>query len=82
MKKNYIKPQIAYESFQLSTSIAASCALLATSSAQYVCPVTDPESGFILFADSPASSCDTVPVGGSDSVCYDIPVANWNVLTS
>ena len=45
MKKTYIKPQIAYESFQLSTSIATGCALLSTSAAQYICPVEDAESG-------------------------------------
>ena len=50
--------------------------------AQFVCPVVDPDSGFMLFADSPASPCDTVPVGGSDSVCYDVPIANWNVFSS
>ncbi len=82
MKKPYIKPQIAYESFQLSTSIAASCALLGSVAAQYVCPVEDPDSGFLIFADGLTSPCDTVPVGGNDSVCYDIPVANWNVLHS
>lgn len=82
MKKNYIKPQIAFESFQLSTSIAASCALLGAEHAQYVCPVTDPDSGFTIFTDELSSPCDTAPIGGSDSVCYDIPVANWNVLTS
>lgn len=81
MKKPYVKPQIAYESFQLSTSIAASCALLGTNSAQYVCPVEDPESGFLFFADGVTSPCDTVPIGG-DSICYDIPTANWNVFSS
>ena len=80
MKKPYVKPQIAFESFQLSTSIAASCALLGSQLAQYVCPVTDPESGFVLFADSVASPCDTVPTNGS--ICYDVPVANWNVFSS
>lgn len=81
MKKSYVKPQIAYESFQLSTSIAAGCALLSTNAAQYVCPVEDPESGFMIFAETNAL-CDTTPVGGNDSICYDIPVANWNVLSS
>lgn len=81
MKKTYIKPQIAFESFQLSNSIAASCALLGTASAQYVCPITDPESGFTLFANHVAA-CDTTPVGGNDSICYDVPLANWNVFSS
>ena len=82
MKKIYVKPQITYESFQLSTSIAAGCALLSTNALQYVCPVEDPDSGFMIFQDTAASACDTAPIGGNDSVCYDIPVANWNVLSS
>lgn len=82
MKKAYVKPQIAYESFQLSTSIASGCALLGSNAARYICPVTDPDSGFTLFADDIASPCDTAPVGGNDTVCYDVPVANWNVLSS
>ncbi len=82
MKKPYIKPQIAFESFQLSTSIAASCALLGTTSAQYVCPVEDPDSGFKIFAEDITSLCDTAPMGGNDSICYDVPSENWNVFSS
>ena len=82
MKKPYIKPQIAFESFQLSTSIAASCALLGTNSAQYVCPVEDPDSGFMLFAEDITSLCDTAPMGGNDGICYDVPLENWNVFSS
>ncbi len=82
MKKIYVKPQIAYESFQLSTSIATGCALLSTGIAQYICPVEDAESGFLIFADSAASQCDTVPVGGNDSVCYDVPTESWKVFSS
>ncbi len=82
MKKAYVKPQIVFESFQLSTSIAASCALIGTQLAQYVCPFEDPDSGFLIFAESVASPCDTAPVGGNDSVCYDVPNESWNVLSS
>lgn len=81
MKKTYIKPQIVYESFQLSTSIANGCELYPTTSAQYFCPVEDIETGFLLFADSAASPCDTAPPDGSQ-ICYDVPTANWNVLLS
>ena len=80
MKKTYVKPQIAYESFQLSTSIANGCELYPTNLAQYVCPVEDPDTGFSLFADNQASLCDTVPANGK--ICYDVPNANWNVLQS
>ncbi len=79
MKKSYVKPQIKYESFQLSTSIATSCALLGSNSAQYVCHVQDPDTGWNYFAET-NNLCDTVPVNGN--ICYDVPVANWNVMNS
>ncbi len=78
MKKKYIKPQITFESFQLSTTIA-SCAIMGTNLAQYVCPVEDPEWGWMYFADS-NNLCDMVP--GNGEICYDVPVANWNVTNS
>lgn len=78
MKKTYVKPQIVFESFQLSTSIAASCDLLGSQSAQYVCPVTDPETEFTIFTEL----CDTVPVGGNDSICYNVSEQNWTVFSS
>ncbi|MBQ4573076.1 MAG: hypothetical protein IJA80_07345 [Clostridia bacterium] len=77
MKKTYIKPQIAYESFQLSTSIASSCALLGSQQAQYVCPVTDPDTGFSIFTEL----CDVVPANGM-TPCYDVPSENWMVFSS
>ncbi len=80
MKKPYVKPEITFESFQLSTSIAKSCTFLGTNSAQYVCPVEDPDTGWMIFADDVASPCDTGPANGN--ICYDIPVANWNVQSS
>ncbi len=80
MKKIYVKPQIVFELFQLSTSIASGCDLLGSQSAQYVCPVTDPDTGFAIFAEDISSPCDTAPVGGN--VCYDVPSENWMVFSS
>ena len=77
MKKTYVKPQIAYESFQLSTSIAASCALFGTNLAQYICPVEDPDTGLTIFTDL----CQVVPANGM-TPCYDVPSENWNVFSS
>ena len=81
MKKTYTKPLIVYESFKLSTNIAASCTFLGTQSAQYTCPVYDPQFGFNIFAETTVD-CDMTPPGGNDSICYDIPIANSNVFSS
>lgn len=80
MKKDYVKPQIAYESFQLSTSIAATCALLGAESAQYICPVYDKENNLSYFADSTVL-CEIVPVNGM-TPCYDVPSESWMVFSS
>ncbi len=81
MKKLYIKPLAVYEGIQLSANASGSCSLLGTQAAQYVCPVEDPNLGLYIFAETTAA-CDTIPPDGNDSVCYDIPVANFNVFTS
>lgn len=80
MKKRYIKPQIVFESFELSSNIAAGCSLLSSPSAAYVCPVTDPELGFTIFASN--SVCDFIPPGDHDQICYDVPLASTNVFES
>lgn len=80
MKKNYVKPQIIFESFELSSSIAAGCALLSTPQAEYVCPVTDPEFGYTIF--SSGGICDYSAPGDNDQICYDVPLAGTNVFES
>ncbi len=79
MKKRYVKPKIIFESFELSSSIAAGCALLSTPQAAYICPVTDPELGFTIFS---SESCDMSSPGDNDQICYDVPLAGANVFES
>lgn len=81
MKKPYIRPVMAFESLALSASAGtgAGCGLLATNSPEYVCPVTDPESGWTLF--SSYDNCMMIPPS-NDEICYDIPLANNNVFGS
>ncbi len=80
MKKQYIKPQIMFDSFELTDCIAAGCAFLNSNIQPYVCAVLDKELGFTLFTD--IGICDSTPPGGNDSICYHIPVADYNVYTS
>lgn len=80
MKKTYVKPQIAYESFQLSTSIATNCVLLGSTAAQYVCPVHDDELELTYFAESTAL-CDVVPANGMNP-CYDVSSPSMTVFSS
>ena len=83
MKKAYKKPEIFFESFNLSSSIAAGCAEKA-GHGEYICPVeTDFGTGPIkIFADGEASGCDTYFSGVEDSLCYHVPSESLNIFAS
>lgn len=76
MKKTYVKPQILFDSFELSQDIAAGCRILSNNQ-EYQCPVYDPELGVSIFT----TQCDMEPVNG-DSICYHVPVGDNNVFGS
>lgn len=80
MKKTYIKPQVVFDCFELTDSIAAGCAFLSSNMAPYACPVLDEEFGYTLFTDM--GTCDSTPPGGNDSICYHVPTADYSVYTS
>lgn len=69
MKKTYVKPQVYFESFQLSANIAAGCGpttKLATEQAQ--CGFDD-GSGKIIFLQD-ITGCAYGQDEGSNSICY------------
>ena len=80
MKKKYESPKIVFESFRLSTSIAASCDFLSTNQSPFVCPVIIPDNGITIFTNS--SACDYTAPGNNDQICYDVPLENHNVFSS
>lgn len=80
MKKLYQSPQILFESFELSSSVAAGCGVISKPSAAYVCPVIDPEFGFTIF--SATNVCDYTSPDAFDRVCYNIPLENNSVFSS
>lgn len=79
MKKQYIAPDICFESFELSADIAAGCGLIGSNSAQMVCPVYDPESGWTLLT---IANCDMPPASENDTICYHVPLGSNNVFSS
>lgn len=79
MKKKYEKPQILFDSFELSQDIAAGCRYDTTNQVQYVCPAIDPELGMSIFA---GGNCDMTPPSGNDRICYHVPTAGNNVFGS
>ena len=81
MKKTYVKPQVFFEDFQLSASIAAGCEYT-TNHAMNVC-VYQIVGGRNVFIDARTNCVDiTVPDGQYGNVCYHVPAGTSNLFTS
>ena len=79
MKKAYKKPQLYFESFQLSASIAATCSLIINVNGS-MCPVTDPGLGITYYADT--NMCSYTPGPGDIKICYDTNAVDDNQVFS
>lgn len=83
MKKVYQKPQIFYESFRLSETIAGSCGgNIANFGDPYICSLFVDDLGFSVF--NTMGVCDSTPPNPyqDDSICYNVPVDNMSGFTS
>lgn len=76
MKKKYVKAQIIFESFEMSSNIAA-CGYIRDESGV----ITDSETGLIVLSQTTAGCVVKVP-GGNDGLCYDVPTAGVNLFYS
>lgn len=76
MKKKYVKAQIIFESFEMSSNIAA-CGYIRDDSGV----ITDAETGLIVLSQTTAGCVVKVP-GGNDGLCYDVPTAGVNLFYS
>ena len=82
MKKIYKKPELWYEDFRLSQSIAAGCEGIANiAEGQCTVTISDPDKGYhiVLFT---ASTCPDSPPNPDDYVCYHAPSEGNNVFSS
>lgn len=85
MKKEYVKPQIVFESFTLSTNIAADCETITSLHGRGSCGY--PTRDGVVFVDS-YTGCDvTAPVENGESVygntvCYHVPIDSKNLFNS
>lgn len=77
MKKPYSKPELVYECFELSQSIAANCTYISHMNRD-LCSVPINE-GVSIFV---SKTCSTRPAPGDSSICYDIPNGEVNVFSS
>ena len=79
MKKPYVKPEVYFESFELSTSIATGCAHI-TNHAKDQCAYT--VGGRKVFVDAVAECVTKTNDGTWDSLCYQIPTDGNKLFTS
>lgn len=82
MKKTYMAPEILFEDFSLSTSIAAGCEKVITP-VLYQCGVNYPGLG-IIFTDAAWGCKIKVEDGNSlgGGYCYHIPSESANMFNS
>ena len=80
MKKNYSKPEIVFESFKLTTSIASNCDYNSNSGDKNTCSV-DVGWGPSVFVSKPICSVESEN-GNEFEVCYDVPTDDTRVFGS
>lgn len=83
MKKVYEKPQFVFESFEMSTNIAAGCAYTNVTFSKDTCGyhVSERFGDFVLFLES--SICETTADDGTyDKMCYHVPTEGNSIFNS
>lgn len=84
MKKTYVKPQVVFESFILSTNIAGNCGNPTHTPAYGTCAY-EWEEEFVgtvkVFLDS-MSACETTKEDGSNGICYHVPTDTTRLFNS
>lgn len=76
-KLAYMKPAFQFHQIPLVTGAGTGCYYRATHD-DYVCPVLDEDLGVTIFSSRP--TCQRTTGGGN--VCYNVPVADYNVYNS
>ena len=80
MKKTYAKPQIVFESFQLTANIAGDCNTRPNSADAATCGYND--NGWIVFQNSAVCNFPAGPDGKHNGLCYHVPTGDISVFTS
>lgn len=86
MKKKYMKPEIMFESFTLSTNIAGDCRWttnVVPVESKTGCGYVDPADrhGYVIFTS--LMSCNTHEDDGEyNGICYDVPAEGMQMFSS
>lgn len=78
MKKQYVKPAMFNEAFDICDSIAAGCGI-AVGLTENTCSYSDPTLPGTIFIAEPV--CDMTP-GPGDEVCYHVPTSDTKLFDS
>ena len=78
MKKAYIKPEIMFEDFTLTTNIAAGCEVKTNTPTQGVCGIE--YGNFVVFTEK-MTGC-TLKQDSIENTCYDVPTPDNNLFNS
>ncbi len=77
--KNYIKPDIAFQKLNLTTSVSTGCAINSNSE-PLACPVEIPgQPGLTVYPDG---TCSLYFPEYDDQLCYHVPMADNNIFES
>lgn len=82
MKRNYVKPEIMFENFTMSTNIAAGCNFISKLQGKVdACGYMDDRGNGPIFT-SDVNGCTYTQPDGYDSICYHVPNENYDIFTS
>lgn len=86
MKKVYTAPQILFESFTMSTNIAAGCEAIVDNPTKGICAYTydDEFAGTVSIFTTQVSGCSVTEVkeDGYNGFCYHVPFEEYNLFAS
>lgn len=78
MKKQYVKPELYFENFELSTSIATCTAITTLLSKETSCAYNDGVEVIFLVGNDNCQTTDD----GTGKYCYDVPNGENTVFSS
>ena len=81
MKKAYLKPEIIFEDFTLSESIAGDCDTIVNNSTRGVCAYVT-RTGLNVFMSSIDACSTTEDDGDYNGFCYHNPIESQNLFNS
>ena len=81
MKKHYEAPEIYFDDFSLSTSIAGSCTYIVNNASKYTCAYHDVrQDKYVFTAD--IGACITKNEGEYNGICYHNPYDTTDLFNS